>query len=561
MPGDIYLDILGAPFSITVDEEPAYLERLLANYRDAVDQVRKSTGLRDKDALKIAILTGFSLCDELEKLRELREKGSEEEQETLRRTLSLFSRLDEAMDKRPGPAREWEAAPASAPASLYKLRNTVKHYDWGSPVHIPALLGADNSQAVPWAELWMGVHPGGPSRIAGDGAVNKNAEASPVGEPGLGDLIASCPERFLGKSAAKNFGGLPFLFKLLAAAKPLSIQAHPNLEQAREGWRRENGQGIPLDAPNRNYKDDCHKPEILCALNPFTAMCGFRPPGETASLLAKCFDGAPGSLRAGIDPLQAALAGGDPLRAFLGALLALPPETLEELTAYALQTNLPEGEWDLVSRFAALYPGDPGIIAPLYLNILQLAPGEAVYLPAGVLHSYVHGFAVELMANSDNVLRGGLTSKHVDREELLSILDFKPYRPKILKPRAAGGGLFRYDTPCREFSLQVMKSQGGTNLFPEEGPSIIMVTEGRLRVSAAGSSPAGGGTDGYGPADNKSPDAGTWTLGRGESAFIPARENDAGPGLNPAGTLAFSGAYTLYIATLPPAEDGLPELS
>ncbi|MDR0998871.1 MAG: mannose-6-phosphate isomerase, class I, partial [Treponema sp.] len=397
MPSDLYLDILGSSFSVTVDEDPAYMDRLLENYRNAIDAVRGSTGLRDNEALKIAILTGLTLCDELEKLRETREKGSEEEQETLRRTLSLFSRLDEAMDKLPGTARQGgtpvkagESVPAAA---FYKLQNTVKHYEWGSPVHIPALLGADNSRGLPWAELWMGVHPGGPSRIGGIT---------------LGDLIAANPERYLGKPAAKDFGGLPFLFKLLAAARPLSIQAHPNPEQAREGWERENGKGIPLDAPNRNYKDACHKPEILCALNPFTAMCGFRHPEEIGVLLAQCFDGASPSLRGGIEPLYSALAGEEPLKAFFNALFALPQETLEELSAYARDTALPGGEGDLVSRFAGLHPGDPGIIAPIYLNLLQLMPGEAIYLPAGVLHAYVHGFAVELMANSDNVLRGGL---------------------------------------------------------------------------------------------------------------------------------------------------------
>jgi mannose-6-phosphate isomerase len=549
MPSDLYLDILGSPFSITVDEDPAYLDRLLANYRSAVEDVRKSTGLRDNDALKIAILTGFTLCDELEKLKSTRESGNEEEQETLQRTLRLFSRLDKTMEKLPGVTSRSVPVPA-----LYKLQNTAMHYEWGSPVHIPALLGADNSQGKPWAELWMGVHPGGPSRIAGKEAVGNNPAlnnppgASPAGSLSLGDLIAAGPERYLGKEAAENFGGLPFLFKLLAAAKPLSIQAHPNLEQAREGWRRENGNGIPLDAPDRNYRDDCHKPEILCALNPFTAMCGFRPPEETASLLAKYFTGAPLSLRRGIEPLRTALAGEDPLRTFLKVLFRLSPETLRELTAYALETVLPDGEWDLVSRFAGLYPGDPGIIAPLYLNLLQLIPGEAVYLPAGVLHAYVHGFAVELMANSDNVLRGGLTSKHVDVEELLSILNFRPYRPAILKPRPLGNGLFRYDTPCREFSLQVMKSQGGTTLFPERGPSIIVVTEGKLRVSAG---------------DGENSGDGNWTLARGESAFIPAREEDQDKtGTKPeAKPLAFSGAYTLYIASLPSREDNPPKLS
>jgi mannose-6-phosphate isomerase len=546
MPSDLYLDILGPPFSITVDEDSAYLDRLLANYRNAVDDVRKSTGLKDKDALKIAILTGFSLCDELEKLKMVMEKGDEEEQKTLQRTLGLFSRLDEAMEKLKLPDMSGEeeipaktSAPVPQPVPvpslpLYKLQNTVKHYEWGSPVHIPALLGADNSQGLPWAELWMGVHPGGPSRIGGNKAVTYNpARLSPAGELGLGDLIAADPERYLGRSAAKNFGGLPFLFKLLAAAKPLSIQAHPNPEQAREGWRRENEQGIPLEAPGRNYRDNCHKPEILCALNPFTAMCGFRPPGEISLLLAKCFEGASPSLREGIDPLQKALAGENPLKAFLEALFRLSPETLGELTAYVRETALTDGEWDLAGRFAALYPGDPGIIAPLYLNILQLMPGEAIYLPAGILHAYVHGFGVELMANSDNVLRGGLSSKHVDPGELLSVLNFKPYRPGILKPQPAGDGLSRYETPCREFSLQIMKSRGGTVLFPETGPAIIIVTEGRLRVSRG---------------DGKNPDGGNWNLSRGESAFIPAREGDP----DKAGPLAFSGAYTLHIASLPP---------
>ncbi|MDR3192571.1 MAG: mannose-6-phosphate isomerase, class I [Treponema sp.] len=557
MPVDLYLDILGAPFFITVDEDPAYLDRLLVNYRNAVDDVRKSTGLKDKDALKIAILTGFSLCDELEKLKVIIEKGGEEEQKTLQRTLNLFSRLDEAMEKLKLPDMSENAkipispsgsVPVSLPL-LYKLQNTVKHYEWGSPVHIPALLGADNSQAAPWAELWMGVHPGGPSRIAGNKTVTNNpANAPQAGELSLRDLIAANPERYVGRSAAKSFGGLPFLFKLLAAAKPLSIQAHPNLGQAREGWRRENEKGIPLEAPNRNYKDNCHKPEILCALNPFTAMCGFRPPEEIDSLLAKHFDGAPRSLREGIGLLQTALNGKDPLKGFLEALFRLSPETLGELTVYARETALPDGEWDLVSRFAGLYPGDPGIIAPLYLNLLQLMPGEAVYLPAGVLHAYVHGFAVELMANSDNVLRGGLSSKHVDVEELLSILDFNPYRPKILKAQPAGNGLSRYDTPCREFSLQVMKSRGGTVFFPEMGPAIVVVTEGKLRVS---------------PGDDKKLQGENWTLARGESAFIPARGKDApdktGPGLP--GNLAFSGAYTIYIASLPLEEGSSPNLS
>jgi mannose-6-phosphate isomerase len=174
-------------------------------------------------------------------------------------------------------------------------------------------------------------------------------------------------------------------------------------------------------------------------------------------------------------------------------------------------------------------------------------PGEAVYLPAGVLHAYVHGFAVELMANSDNVLRGGLSSKHVDVKELLSILDFNPYRPEILKAQPEGNGLSRYDTPCREFSLQLMKSRGGTTFFPEKGPSVIIVTEGKLRVS--------GGND-------RDPRGENQTLVRGESAFIPARggkvQDKAGQDFG-SEKLAFSGAYTIYIASLPPEAAGSPQ--
>jgi mannose-6-phosphate isomerase len=523
MPSDLHLDILGISFSITADEDPAYLEHLLDIYRKTTGDIAESTGL--KDSLKIAILTGFLLCDELEKLKKDRDLGNEEEQETLKRTLNLLSRLDEAMGGL--PAREngdtdGAAAPATVPAApLYKLQNMIKHYEWGSPVHIPALLGVDNSLGLPWAELWMGVHPGGPSRIDGK-------------EARLGDLIAGDPEQYLGKPVADSFGGLPFLFKLLAAAKPLSIQAHPNLEQAREGWQRENEAGIAPDAPNRNYKDDYHKPEILCALNPFTAMCGFRQPEEIDSLLAKHFASAPPSLLNGINFLRAALQEEVPLRSFLQALFSLPPAIWLELTGYIQESSMPGGEWDLASRFAALYPGDPGILAPIYLNLLQLAPGEAVYLPAGVLHAYVHGFAVELMANSDNVLRGGLSSKHVDVDELLSILNFHPYCPEILRARPVGDGISRYHTPCREFSLQVMKGQGGTVLFPEKGPAIIIVTEGKLRVS---------------PENTENPGGGDLILAKGESAFIPALKGTG------SGALAFSGIYTLYAAVLPSTDN------
>ncbi|MDR3173830.1 MAG: mannose-6-phosphate isomerase, class I, partial [Treponema sp.] len=340
--------------------------------------------------------------------------------------------------------------------------------------------------------------------------------------------------RYLGKEWAVG-GTLPFLFKLLAASRPLSIQAHPGKEQARQGWLRENEKGIPLDAPERNYRDDNHKPEIICALSPFTALCGFRPPPEIGSLLSRFFANAPPSLQGGFAPLLAVLANtGDgalsALRGFLRNLFAISANLRKELTGYVLSApaapEFPAELWTLIRSFAELYPEDPGILSPLYLNLLRLKPGEAIYLPAGILHAYVEGFGVELMANSDNVLRGGLSSKHLDLEELMKILYFHPFSPELLKPppqSPAGGfsGIFTYPSPCREFSLSLIESLEGP--FPLQGPAIIVVTRGCLRAT---------GGEGAG-----------WELKQGESAFIP-----------PDSPLVFGGDYTLYAASLPPPE-------
>jgi mannose-6-phosphate isomerase len=359
--------------------------------------------------------------------------------------------------------------------SVFKLDNTIKRYEWGSPEWIPRLLGRPNDGGEPWAELWMGVHPEGPSKL----------EAPPRFLP---ELIAQDPERFLGEETAKDFGGLPFLFKLLAAERPLSIQAHPNLAQARSGWERENSLGIPPGAPNRNYRDPNHKPEIICALSPFAAMAGFREPGEIRSLLR--FFGCPV-----LEPLLQALdapsgnAGGEgALQRFLGALFALGPESRRALGAHARsfgRHNPPPGyaeEWKLVAQFAELYPEDPAVIAPLYLNLIALQSGEAMNIPAGILHAYVRGFGAELMANSDNVLRGGLTAKHIDIGELSAILRFVPFKPEILKPLAVGGDLEAYPSPFGEFSLYRLRGRGAEIPFPLRGPAILLTLEGELVV-------------------------------------------------------------------------------
>jgi mannose-6-phosphate isomerase len=369
-------------------------------------------------------------------------------------------------------------------ASVFKLNNTIKHYDWGSPEWIPRLLGRSNEGGKPWAELWMGVHPEGPSALA------------PLQEPNpseplprlLPELISRNPEQRLGEGIAREFGGLPFLLKLLAAERPLSIQAHPNLAQARAGWERENSLGIPPDAPNRNYRDPNHKPEIICALGDFIALAGFREPGEIRSLLG-LFD-CPA-----LSPLLEALAespetgGGEgALKRFLGALFSLGPEARRALSARArdLVQAMPDGGnpevWELAARFAELYPEDPAIIAPLYLNLITLKNAQAMNIPAGVMHAYVRGFGVELMANSDNVLRGGLTPKHIDVGELTAILRFAPFKPEILEPAGDGGALESYPAPFREFSLHRLQGRGPGLPFPLQGPAIILILKGELNI-------------------------------------------------------------------------------
>lgn len=407
---------------------------------------------------------------------------------------------------------------------LFKLDNPVKHYDWGSPRWIPGLLGRDNPSGEPWAELWMGVHPGGPSTI--------NAGSQRLGLP---ELIGGGPAQYLGPDLYRRYGGLPYLFKLLAAEKPLSIQAHPNLEQAREGWKRENRLGIPLDAPERNYRDPNHKPEIIAALTPFLAMCGFRQPVEIDFLLGALASGARRKAAEAIILLRAVLesSSGTGLREFIATLFGLDRETIGEIGAHILhQAPAPERAllWKTAARFARDYPGDPGLLAPLYLNLLSLKPGEGVFLPAGILHAYIEGLGVELMANSNNVLRGGLTSKHLDPKELFRVLRFEPFLPEILGQTAgdAPEGYYQYPTTAGEFSLS--KIQGGKSpvTIPGEGPFIALVVRGRAVLTV----PGDGGRE-------------TLVLDRGESAFIAWGKYPLSAGTTHEGD---TGDYSLFIA-------------
>ena len=314
---------------------------------------------------------------------------------------------------------------------------TVQNYAWGSTSSIPARLKQENPEQLPWAELWMGAHP-------------KACSTMPDGQS-LADFIAADPGARLGKAGQEFGDALPFLFKILAAAQPLSIQCHPNRQQAQAGYDAEDAAGLATLAPNRNYRDRNHKPELIVALEEFWALKGFRAPEEIRRLFAQA------SVRS-IDPLLNALAGEGGLRAFFGGLLALSDEdkqeTLRQLCAGVANLPKPEARWtrELLQR----YPEDIGATAALVLRLVELDAGQGLYLGAGELHAYLQGTGLEIMANSDNVLRGGLTPKHVDAQELMRILRFEHEELQILEP-ITEGAVARYQTPCREFALSCVR--------------------------------------------------------------------------------------------------------
>ncbi|WNG57443.1 mannose-6-phosphate isomerase, class I [Archangium gephyra] len=378
------------------------------------------------------------------------------------------------------------------------LDNVIQPYAWGSRTAIAELLGQPSPSAACQAELWMGAHPGAPSRVK-----------RPAGGGSLLEVIRASPERELGEQVTRRFGAeLPFLFKVLAAETPLSLQTHPSLAQAREGYARENALGVPVSASHRNYKDANHKPELICALTPFDALCGFRSADETLAL----FDSlGVAALEPLLSPLRASPDAKGVARMF-EALMTLPRESRGPLVDGVVSAcSAREGkggrfvaELQWAPRLGELYPGDPGVIGALMLNLVRLRPGEAIYLSAGNLHAYLRGMGVEIMANSDNVLRGGCTPKHVDVPELLRVLDFR-CGPIGLVPAATTDGVESvYPTPTDEFRLSRFQLRPGVSARPRRrGPEILLCTEGSARLSANGE---------------------TLALPRGASVFVSAAE-------------------------------------
>lgn len=389
-----------------------------------------------------------------------------------------------------------------------RLSNTVRPYAWGSTTAIPELLGIAPT-GEPQAEMWMGAHPGAPSRLTRTTSAGEAGRERPLTE-----VIAADPERELGRATVEKFGPrLPFLLKLLAAGAPLSLRVHPDLAQAKQGYEDEERRSVPIDAPHRTYKDANHKPELICALTPFAGLCGFRRPTEAAETMAAL----------GVDSLKpyVDLLGAHPeeaaLREVLTAILAADPtEMAETVNQAAAAAERLGGTHAPYARIAHHFPGDPGVIAAMLLNYVELQPGEALFLGAGVPHAYLDGLGVEIMANSDNVLRCGLTPKHVDVPELLRIVRFEATDPGVLRPEASPSGEELYETPVDEFRLSRFDLSPGADPvdLTRDTPQILLCTAG-------------------------APKAGTLGLAPGASVFVPSGER-----------VEVSGTGTLFRATV-----------
>jgi len=360
------------------------------------------------------------------------------------------------------------------------LKNTVQAYGWGSKTAIARLLGEPVPAKTPQAELWLGAHPKAASSVL------QGDEWVPLSE-----WIAEAPEQVLGRSVALRFAGkLPFLMKVLAAERPLSIQAHPGLVQARAGFARENTAGLAPNARVRNYRDDNHKPELLCALTPFWALKGFRSTGEILELIEQI----------DIPELHAASdfirndPGGEGLRLFVTRLLGgtlrqaqgggLEQRQQRDLVARAVTAAQSRAEsdpvFDWIIRLNRDYPGNIGALSPLFLNLIRLQPGDAMFIEPGTMHAYLSGTGIELMANSDNVLRGGLTTKHIDLGELFNILRFSEETPTLVPPTVVSSAESLYGTSAEEFALSVIRVRKDIPYVAEKARSaeILLCTQG-----------------------------------------------------------------------------------
>lgn len=347
--------------------------------------------------------------------------------------------------------------------ALYMLKNRIQDYKWGSVDLMTGFFGIANDSKKPQAEMWMGAHPGASSMIDISG---KTAN--------LDIIIKKNPEHFLGRETSEKFSSrLPFLFKILAAGNPLSIQAHPDRQQAVLGFKRENSLGIPVDDPKRNYKDDNHKPEIICAVSEFHALRGFR---NGKSIISDI-----GSINNDIlNDIAGNLLQENGYRLFFKQLMTLNDNdrksVLKDTAEWASAENNPVRGW--VKKLLKIYPDDIAVLSPVYLNLVILNSGDAMFLEAGELHAYLSGIGIELMANSDNVLRGGLTVKNVDLDELDCILKYNECNPEILKSNSENDSCYYFDTKADEFRLSRINLEKKIEIEKACGPHIIICQDG-----------------------------------------------------------------------------------
>ena len=383
---------------------------------------------------------------------------------------------------------------------IAKLENSIRHYDWGSREFISRLQARTAPSERPEAELWIGDHPRAPSRILGA-----------IEEP-LPDYIRRAPKVVLGDRSVQRFGPtLPFLVKILAACRPLSIQVHPDAKQALRGFEAEQRRGMAPDDPERSYTDPRRKVELLIALEPISALCGFRPAESAIALLKRVQSTAVEAMLNEVRREESDVAA----HLFFAARKLSGPgrsHLLEDLLAFARreEDNLIEAHW--VNRLTELYPGDPGALAPLLLNLIVLTPGEGLFIQPGTLHSYLEGSGVEVMSSSDNVVRAGLTQKFVDERELRDLATREPAPPQMIRPTVESPGIVHYLLPeeaVDEFAVRVLSPHdvgGMISRPPAHLARILLCIEGSVNLST--------------PRDASGP--GRVDLQPGEAAWVPA---------------------------------------
>ena len=352
---------------------------------------------------------------------------------------------------------------------MQKLINSVQNYAWGSKTALTDLYGIANPNNLPMAELWMGAHPKSSSKIEDASGQARS----------LRDVIDGDKAALLGDKVAQRFGELPFLFKVLCADQPLSIQVHPNKQASEIGFAKENAAGIPLDAAERNYKDPNHKPELVFALTPFLAMNAFREFSEIISLLQPV-SGANNAIAHFLENPNA-----EALSQLFASLLNMQGEEKSHALAVlkaALESQ--QGEpWETIRLIAQFYPDDSGLFSPLLLNVVKLNPGEAMFLFAETPHAYLQGVALEVMANSDNVLRAGLTPKYIDIPELVANVKFvaKPAAELLTQPVKNGAEL-DFPIPVEDFAFSLHDLSQAETAIAQESAAILFCAEGEATL-------------------------------------------------------------------------------